>query len=183
MVEFSRRAACLGVGAALLARPGLAGTHTAFDFGFEALEGGSLPLSEYRGRVLMVVNTASFCGFTPQYAALQRLHDRFEARGLTLLGVPSQDFRQESGDARQVREFCDTMFGITFPMANITRVRGAGAHPFFLWAARQAGPVRWNFHKYVVARDGLTVAGFSSNVLPDAPEVLRILEAKLAGSA
>jgi len=179
MAEVPRRATALGMGAALMARPAAA-AHTAFDFSFEALEGGGLPLSEFQGRVLMVVNTASFCGFTPQYAALQRLHDRFAGRGLVVLGVPSQDFDQESGDARQVREFCDTMFGITFPMANITPVRGTDAHPFFRWAAERAGPVRWNFHKYLVCRDGRRVTGFAIHIPPDAPEVLRVLEPKLA---
>ncbi len=182
MADLPRRAAALGLAAGLLATPAVAAA-SAFDFRFEALEGGPLPLAEFRGRVLMVVNTASFCGFTPQYAALQRLHDRFAERGLVVIGVPSQDFRQESGDAQQVREFCDTMFGITFPMANLTSVRGAGAHPFFRWAARGAGPVRWNFHKYLIGRDGLQITGFPTHIPPDAPEVLRMLEAKLAATA
>lgn len=182
MPEFRRRAATLGLAGSLAAAPALADPN-AFDFGFEALEGGPLPLSEFRGRVLLVVNTASFCGFTPQYAALQRLHDRYAERGLVVVGVPSEDFNQESDDARRVREFCDTMFGITFPMAGLTSVRGPGAHPFFAWAARRAGPVRWNFHKYLVARDGMQVAGFSSHTPPDAPEMLRVLHAKLAAGA
>lgn len=183
MADIPRRVAALVTAAGLLARPAAATSRMAFDFSFEALEGGPLPLSDFQGRVLMVVNTASFCGFTPQYAALQRLHDRFAVRGLTVVGVPSDDFGQEGGDARRVREFCDTMFGITFPMATLTPVRGAGAHPFFQWAAREAGPVRWNFHKYLVARDGRRVTGFATHVPPDAPAVLRALEAKLAASA
>ena len=182
MPELRRRMVAGGLLGSLAAAPALADP-TAFDFGFEALEGGPLPLAEFRGRVLLVVNTASFCGFTPQYAALQRLHDRYAARGLVVVGVPSEDFNQESGDARRVREFCDTMFGITFPMAGLTPVRGAGAHPFFAWAARRAGPVRWNFHKYLVARDGVQVAGFTPHIPPDAPEVLRVLHAKLAAGA
>lgn len=187
MAEFSRRIAALGLLGAVAAAPARAAqtpsAQTAFDFGFEALEGGPLPLSEFRGRVLLVVNTASFCGFTPQYAALQRLHDRYSAQGLVVLGVPSQDFNQESGDPRQVREFCDTMFGITFPMANLTPVRGPRAHPFFAWAARRAGPVRWNFHKYLIGRDGVQITGFPSHVPPEAPAVTRLLHAKLAAGA
>jgi glutathione peroxidase len=151
----------------------------AFAFSFSALEGGELPLAQFRGRVLLVVNTASFCGFTPQYAALQRLQDRFEARGLTVIGVPSQDFRQESGDAAAIRQFCDSMFGITFPMAGLTRVTGHGMHPFFGWATRQAGPVRWNFHKYLVSRDGARVQGFATSVEPESPAMLRAIEAAL----
>lgn len=163
-----------------LATPALANTPTAFDFGFEAIEGGPLPLAQFRGRVLLVVNTASFCGFTPQYAALQRLHERSGARGLTVIGVPSTDFNQEHQDARRVREFCDAMFGITFPLTTINRVRGEQAHPFFAWAAREAGPVRWNFHKYLVSRDGRHVQGFSTQTAPDSPAMTRAIEAALA---
>jgi glutathione peroxidase len=123
MVE--RRALMLG--GLALATPALASTPNAFDFTFQALEGGPMPLAQYRGRVLLVVNTASFCGFTPQYAALQRLHDAHEARGLTVVGVPSNDFNQESTDARKIREFCEGMFGITFPMTALNHVRGERA--------------------------------------------------------
>ncbi len=155
---------------------------TVFDFTLEALEGGTLDLAAFRGRALMVVNTASFCGFTPQYAALQRLHDRFEARGFAVLGVPSNDFRQESTDNARIRQFCDTMFGITFPMAALTRVRGEGAHPLFAWLARSAGgPPRWNFHKFLVARDGRSVRAFPTATEPEAPVLVRALEAALEG--
>lgn len=155
---------------------------TAFDFTLPRLEGGDLPLAEFRGRALMVVNTASFCGFTPQYAALQRLHDRFEERGFAVLGVPSNDFRQESTDNERIRQFCDTMFGITFPMTALTRVRGEGAHPLFAWLARQAGgPPRWNFHKYLVARDGRSVRAFATATQPEAPVLVRAVEAALEG--
>ncbi|MBY0339487.1 MAG: glutathione peroxidase [Acetobacteraceae bacterium] len=181
MAEASRRAALLAA-LTLPAMPASGSAATAFDFGFEALEGGPLPLASFRGRVLLVVNTASFCGYTPQYAALQRLHDRHEGRGLTVIGVPSNDFNQESTDTRRVREFCDTMFGITFPMAAISHVRGERAHPFFQWAAREAGPVRWNFHKYLVHRDGRRVQGFSTQTAPDAPALTRALDAALAAS-
>lgn len=181
MPELTRRAALAApfLGGVFLAGADAAPV-TGFDFTFQALEGGELPLDQFRGRVLLVVNTASFCGFTVQYAALQRLHEHYEARGLTVVGVPSNDFQQESTDAATVREFCETRFGITFPMADLSHVRGPDAHPFFAWAAAQAGPVRWNFHKYLVPRDGRRVAGFSSHVAPDAPEVVRAIEAALA---
>jgi len=160
----------------------LAETPDAFGFNFQAIEGGPLPFAQFRGRVMLVVNTASFCGFTPQYAALQKLHERHEARGLTVIGVPSTDFNQESTDARRVREFCDAMFGITFPITAINHVRGANAHPFFAWAAREAGPVRWNFHKYLVSRDGRRVQGFSTQTAPDSPAMTRAMEAALAAA-
>jgi glutathione peroxidase len=155
----------------------------AFGFTFQAIEGGPLPLAQFRGRVLLVANTASFCGYTPQYAALQRLHDRYEARGLTVVGVPSNDFNQESTDAAKIREFCDGMFGITFPITALNHVKGAEAHPFFAWAAREAGPVSWNFHKYLVGRDGRHVTGFSTQTEPDSPAVIRAVEAALAAPA
>jgi glutathione peroxidase len=172
-----RRRALLAMPLLMAAAPS---SGTAYDFTLDALEGGMLPLASLRGRVLLVVNTASFCGYTPQYAALQRLHDRFEARGFTVLGVPSNDFNQESGDNRRIRDFCDTTYGITFPMAALTRVRGEGAHPLFTWlAARAGGAPRWNFHKYLVARDGLTVRPFATATEPEAPVLVRAIEAVL----
>jgi glutathione peroxidase len=155
---------------------------TAFDFTLDALEGGSLNLAEYRGRPLLVVNTASFCGFTPQYAGLQRLHDRYSARGFAVIGVPSNDFNQESRDSRAIRDFCDSMYGITFPMAALTTVRGPQAHPLFAWlAARAGGPPRWNFHKYLVGRDGRSARAFPTATEPDSPGLLRAVEAALEG--
>jgi glutathione peroxidase len=166
--------------AALMATPAAAAP-AAWDFSLTRLEGGTMPLAEFRGRALLVVNTASMCGFTPQYEALQRLHDQLEPRGLTVLGVPSNDFNQEHTDARRVREFCDTMFGITFPMAGLTRVRGPQADPFFAWlAARGGGAPAWNFHKFLVSRDGARVQGFATRVRPDDPALLRAIEAALA---
>ncbi len=169
----------------LLALPLMASAATgaepdAYAFRFAALEGGELDLAAWRGRVLLVVNTASFCGYTPQYAALQRLHERFQARGLVVLGVPSNDFNQEAGSNREVREFCDAQFGIDFLMAAISHVRGAEAHPFFRWAAARAGgEPRWNFHKYLVARDGRSVRGFATRVTPDSIELTRAIEGAL----
>jgi glutathione peroxidase len=157
-------------------------SQTVFDFTLDALEGGRLALADHRGQALMIVNTASFCGFTPQYAGLQRLHDRFAPRGFAVIGVPSNDFRQESTDAAKIREFCDTMFGITFPLAARTTVRGPSAHPLFAWlGARAGGPPRWNFHKFLVARDGRSVRSFPTSAEPDSPVVIRAVEAALAG--
>jgi glutathione peroxidase len=157
---------------------------TAFDFRLAALEGGELDLGALRGRVLLVVNTASFCGYTPQYAALQRLHDRFEQRGLTVIGVPSNDFRQESTEAARIRAFCDAMYGITFPMAGLTAVRGAEAHPLYAWMAREGGgPPRWNFHKYLIGREGRVARSFGTAVEPDSMQLVRAVETALAGRA
>lgn len=180
MADIPRRAA---LAAPLLMAAGPA-EPDAWSFRLPALEGGEHDLAAWRGRVLLVVNTASFCGFTPQYAALQQLHDRFQARGLVVFGVPSNDFNQESADNRQIREFCDTQFGIEFPMAALSHVKGSEAHPFFRWlAARGGGEPRWNFHKYLVARDGRTVRGFATRVAPDAIELTRGIESALAAPA
>lgn len=157
-------------------------TQSAFDFTMESLEGGPLKLADFRGRAMLVVNTASFCGFTPQYTGLQRLHDRYEARGFLVLGVPSNDFNQESRDAARIKEFCETTYGITFPMATLTSVRGPAAHPLFAWlASRAGGPPRWNFHKYLVGRDGRSVRAFPTSTEPDSPVLTRAVEAALEG--
>ena len=180
MPEITRRGA-LALGTALL--PGqAAAAGTAFDFRLDALEGGALDLGAFRGRPLLVVNTASFCGYTPQYAGLQRLHARFAPRGLVVLGVPSNDFNQESGDAARIRQFCEATFGVEFPMAMPASVRGPAAHPLFAWLAAQGGgPPRLNFHKYLVGRDGVSVQGFPTRTEPEAPDLLRAIEAALAG--
>jgi glutathione peroxidase len=177
MAEVGRRKAAL-TGAALLG--GAAGEANGFDFGFTAIEGGPLPLAGFRGKAMLVVNTASFCGYTPQYASLQRLHQRYEARGLVVLGVPSTDFNQESHDAAAIKQFCDANYDVTFPMTTPEHIRGAQAHPFFAWAAAKAGgPPAWNFHKYLVGRDGRTVRAFSTQVEPEAPQLIRAIEAAL----
>jgi len=178
MAEITRRGALI-LGMAALAG-GARAAGTVFDHRLEALESGPLELGAFRGRPLLVVNTASFCGYTPQYAGLQRLHARFAPRGLVVLGVPSNDFDQESGDAAQIKQFCEATFGVEFPMALPAHVRGAAAHPLFAWLAAQGGgPPRWNFHKYLVGRDGMRVQAFATRVEPDAPELLRAIDAVL----
>lgn len=128
-------------------------------------------LCQYAGRVLVVVNTASFCGFTPQYKSLETLHSRYRERGLVVLGFPSNDFgQQEPGSGKEIAEFCENTFGVRFPMFAKSRVAasaGAAANPLFADLARRTGQwPRWNFHKYLVARDGVTVASFASEVDP-----------------
>jgi glutathione peroxidase len=158
-----------------------AAAQSAHDFTFASLEGGELNLADFRGRVLLVVNTASFCGFTPQFRALQALHDRYAARGFAVIGVPSNDFNQEAADAAKVREVCDT-FDVEFPLAAVSHVRGQSAHPFFRWAAAQSSEPRWNFHKYLVGADGRLVRDFPTRVAPDSPDLVRAIEAVLPRS-
>jgi glutathione peroxidase len=157
---------------------------TVFDFRMESLDGGPLDLGQFRGRPMLVVNTASFCGFTPQYQGLEALHRRLSPRGLVVLGVPSNDFNQESSDPKAIRQFCDATYDVQFPMTMPAAIRGEQATPLFAFlAARGGGAPRWNFHKYLVARDGVTVRGFGTRVAPDAPELLSAIEAALAAPA
>ncbi|MBL6454469.1 glutathione peroxidase [Belnapia sp. T6] len=180
MAELSRRAV-LALGGLAMAGGAGAAEPTAFDFRMESIDGGPLDLGGFRGRPMLVVNTASFCGFTRQYAGLQRLHERFSPRGLLVLGVPSNDFNQESGDARTIKHFCEANYNVTFPMTVPAHVRGAGAAPLFAFlAAKGGGAPRWNFHKYLVGRDGRRVQGFPTATEPDAPALLRAVEAALA---
>lgn len=128
-------------------------------------------LCQYAGKVLVVVNTASFCGFTPQYKSLEALHARYAERGLVILGFPSNDFgQQEPGSGKEIAEFCENTFGVRFPMFAKSRVvasAGAGANPLFADLARRSGQwPRWNFHKYLVARDGTSITSFASEVDP-----------------
>lgn len=156
----------------------------AFDHTFQALDGTELPLARFEGRVLLVVNTASLCGFTKQYKGLQALFERFEDAGLTVIGVPSNDFgRQEPGSAEEIAEFCEGAFGVRFPLTDKTTVKGDAAHPFYRWAATASdgrSVPRWNFHKYFVGRDGRLIAGFPSQVGPNAKALVSAIEAALA---
>ena len=144
-------------------------------------------LCQYTGRVLLVVNTASFCGYTPQYKSLEALYDRYRSRGLVVLGFPSNDFgSQEPGDAKQIAEFCENTYGVRFPMFAKTRVAasaGSAQNPLFGELFRRTGQApRWNFHKYLVARDGQAVSSFASDVDPADPafaaRIEKLLDAK-----
>ena len=145
--------------------------HTAFDFTLTTLQGESLPLRQFAGRPLLIVNTASKCGFTPQYEGLQALWSQHRERGLTVIGVPSNDFgRQEPGSESEIASFCSGNYGVSFPMTEKLRVRGADADPLFRWLAQQGGLLsrpRWNFFKYVIGRDGRLASWFSSMTSPE----------------
>jgi len=156
----------------------------AFDYQFTSIDGKPMPLSAYAGKALLVVNTASFCGFTQQYSGLQKLHDAYEAKGLVVVGVPSNDFGgQEPGSEGKIKEFCEGNFGITFPMTEKNVVKGPNAHPFYKWVVEVLGPKAapgWNFHKYLIARDGTLVQSFFSGTAPDAKDLIAAIDAELA---
>lgn len=144
-------------------------------FTFASIDGGRLSLDAYHGKPVLVVNTASRCGFTRQYAAMQKLYDTYAARGLVVLAVPSNDFRQELADAQAVREFCELTYGLTLPMTDITPVKGADAHPFYKWLKAETGFVpRWNFNKVLLGPDGSVLGTFASPVQPDSPKITRL---------
>jgi glutathione peroxidase len=147
---------------------------------FPGLTGGTVRLADYRGKVLMVVNTASKCGYTPQYEGLQRLYDRFRTRGLVVIGVPSGDFgAQELGSSKEIASFCKLNYGVSFPMTTKQTVTGAKAHPFFVSARARLGAKavpRWNFHKIIVGRNGVPIAAFPSATDPNSPELVRVIE-------
>jgi glutathione peroxidase len=138
-------------------------------------------LCQYTGKVLLVVNTASYCGFTPQYKGLEQLHSRYQGRGLVVLGFPSNDFAQEKGSNKEIADFCENTFGVKFPMFAQSSVRGAQANPLFRQLAQASGrPPLWNFHKYLVGRDGKVIASYSSLTAPDDRSLVRDIEQQLA---
>lgn len=156
---------------------------SAYDFAFTSIEGEPLPLSAFEGQVVLVVNTASRCGFTGQYADLQSVWQSYRDRGLVVLGVPSNDFGgQEPGTEAEIKTFCEVNFDVDFPMTAKVKVTGGGAHPFYKWAAQELGALakpRWNFHKYLIGRDGRLTDWFSTPTAPTSRKVRRAIEAQL----
>lgn len=156
----------------------------AYAFEFAALDGSRLSLGAYRGQVILLVNTASQCGFTPQYAGLQALWDRYRSRGLVVIGVPSNDFgEQEPGTAREIAAFCTGRYAVDFPLTARVHVLGADAHPLYRWIAERLGEdmaPRWNFHKYLIGRDGELAGVWPSRVEPLQSELLGAIEEALA---
>ncbi len=137
-------------------------------------------LCQYAGKVVLVVNTASFCGFTPQYKGLEALYSKYQPRGLVVLGFPSNDFSQEAGTNKQIAEFCESTFGVKFPMFVKSSVRGSDANPLFRQLAQTSGTTpKWNFYKYLIGRDGKVVEAYSSMTAPDDKAFLRELEKQL----
>ncbi|WP_316159901.1 glutathione peroxidase [Bradyrhizobium sp. SZCCHNRI20481] len=141
---------------------------TAYRFSFPALAGEPIRLADFAGKPVLVVNTASQCGYTPQYTGLQKLWGEFHERGLAIIAVPSNDFNQEPGIAGDIAELANKEYGVTFPMTAKAVVTGSNAHPFYRWAAeaRPKETPRWNFHKYLIGRDGYIADVFASSVEP-----------------
>jgi glutathione peroxidase len=158
---------------------------TAYAFSFPALAGADIRLADYTGHPMLIVNTASLCGFTPQYAGLQQLWSEFHDRGVMIVGVPSNDFGgQEPGGATEIAETAQHQYGVTFPMAAKAIVKGPNAHPFYKWAAnaRPKDVPRWNFHKYLIGRDGYLAEVFPESVDPLDTRVKTAMARALADS-
>jgi glutathione peroxidase len=156
---------------------------TAYAFSFAGLEGDAIRLADFAGKPLIVVNTASLCGYTPQYSGLEQLFTRFHERGLAMVGVPSNDFGgQEPGGVKEITETANKEYGVPFPLAAKAEVVGPNAHPFYKWAAseRPLETPKWNFHKYLVGRDGHIAAVFPTQVEPMEARVVDAVARELA---
>ena len=160
-------------------------SENAYSYSFKDInEEDMINLSDYKGKTLVVVNTASLCGFTYQYDGLQKLYDDYKDQGLVVLGVPSNDFgNQESGTNSDVKEFCESTFSITFPLTEKNVVKGKDAHPFFKWSKKELGFIggvpRWNFHKIIIDKDGNAIAGYTALTRPSSKKFISEIEKAL----
>jgi glutathione peroxidase len=156
----------------------------AYQFEFTSIDGDKLPLSAWKGKPVLVVNTASFCGYTPQYRELEALWKQYRDKGLVVLGVPSNDFgQQEPGTATEIKQFCSTNYDVDFPMTEKYRVVGGEAHPFYRWVVAnlgEAGAPRWNFHKYLISPDGQLAGAWPSQVKPTDKAITGEIDAALS---
>ncbi|MFC3674224.1 glutathione peroxidase [Ferrovibrio xuzhouensis] len=156
---------------------------TAYDFSFTGIDGKPLPMTQFRGKAVLLVNTASQCGFTPQYTDLQKVWNTYRDRGFVVLGVPSNDFGgQEPGSESQIKEFCEVNFSVDFPLTDKQHVIGPQAHPLYKWIGAELGEdalPKWNFHKYLIAPDGTLAQVFPTPVKPTDLKVTAAIEAEL----
>ena len=155
----------------------------AYDFNFNDLDGSPLNLSEYKNKVIVVINVASQCGFTKQYDDMQKIWEKYQSRGIIMLGVPSNDFgNQEPGSSQEIKNFCEAKFGITFPMTEKVSVKGEGAHAFFKWARENHGKSavpKWNFHKIIIGKNGKILDTFASITNPSSKKFVETIEKAL----
>jgi len=157
---------------------------SAYQFTFTSIDGKPMPMSEFKGKTVLVVNTASQCGFTPQYTALEAVYSKYKDKGLVVVGVPSNDFGgQEPGSNAEIKKFCTGNYDVDFPLTTKYDVKGDNAHPFYKWAESVGGQPAvpaWNFHKLIIDPNGKLIAEFPSKVKPDSDDVTKVIEASLA---
>ncbi len=156
----------------------------AYQFSFVSIDGKPLPLSEFKGKTVLVVNTASQCGYTPQYTQLEAIYKKYKDKGFVVLGVPSNDFGgQEPGSNAEIKKFCEGNYDVDFPLTTKYDVKGPEAHPFYQWAATTGGDAavpKWNFHKLLIDANGNLVAEFPTKTKPDAPDVEKAIQSSLS---
>ena len=153
-----------------------------YEFEFNGIDGNKIKLSNFKNKVLVVVNVASRCGYTPQYEGLQMLWSNYKNKNLVVIGVPTNNFKQEPGNNKQIKDFCETNFGINFPMTEKTNVIGKDAHPFYKWAKKNHGIgaiPKWNFHKIVIGKNGKVVDTFASFTKPTSDKFLNLIEKEI----
>jgi glutathione peroxidase len=151
-----------------------------FDLSLHALDGKPMPFSAFKGKVVLAVNVASECGFTPQYEGLQKLQTDLAARNFTVIGFPCNQFgEQEPGTAEAIQTFCSSKFHVTFPMTEKVDVKGTSQSPVFTFLAKGSGEPKWNFHKYLIGKDGAVIKAYPSKVTPEDPELREAIEAAL----
>ena len=150
-----------------------------YDFKIESITGETINFDDYRNKVVLIVNTASYCGFTKQYKELQELWDSYKSKGLIVLGVPSNSFNQEKKDNSEIKQFCEVNFNINFPLSTITEVKGSNAHDLFKWAKNDYGNSaipKWNFHKILINKDGKVEDTFASFTKPMSKKIVSKIE-------
>ena len=153
-----------------------------FDYDIDTINGKKISLNEYNNKVILLVNTASYCGFTKQYDGLQILYDKYKSKGLVVLGVPSNSFNQEKKDEKDIKEFCEVNFNISFPMTSIYEVKGENSHEIYKWAKKNYGKSavpKWNFHKILINKQGKIEDTFSSFTKPNSKKIVSKIEALL----
>ena len=153
-----------------------------YDFEFNGIDGNKIELSNFKNKVLVVVNVASRCGYTPQYEGLQMLWSNYKNKNLVVIGVPTNNFKQEPGNNKEIKDFCETNFGINFPMTEKINVIGKDAHPFYKWAKKNHGIAaipKWNFHKIVIGKNGKVIDTFASFTKPTSDKFLNLIEKEI----
>ena len=153
-----------------------------YEFEFNGIDGNKIKLSNFKNKVLVVVNVASRCGYTPQYEGLQMLWSNYKNKNLVVIGVPTNNFKQEPGNNKEIKDFCETNFGINFPITEKTNVIGKDAHPFYKWAKKNHGIgaiPKWNFHKIVIGKNGKVVDTFASFTKPTSDKFLNLVEKEI----
>ena len=183
MIKLAAKKILISIGLIFMSHTILAednSSKNAYDFSFIDIKGQPLPLEKFKGKVLMVVNTASKCGFTKQFDGLEKLYQKYKDQGFVILGVPSNDFgNQEPSDEKEIANFCLVNFGVTFPLTKKTVVSGENAHPFYRWAHEQMGfgsAPKWNFHKYIIDKNGKVANYFFSTTKPDSKKITGLIE-------